>query len=368
MLNSILTGRSTLQQVGLEARQAVQMGYLAGRRDYHASTVSANVFIPLLASGLANLAVHQDASFESPLDLSDFFTITSLSAGPAIIKEAGSFIAMFALQCATINGSNSAISYLQTILGHLSSVPVIEKQLIGFSNLLREIQITAAFGFCDREPRVAHVEWAMALEQTINLKSSVSATPDRKTLEAPAQYRWEEGISEWAKRTPIALSSKTIVSPFVRCAEDRAPIAIGSLDMKPQAQPEITPEKEIVALPVSDTTDSEKLCVKDPAKKRGLDIQDVSRMAPDKFHMVASVNDSDSDELSILDSSLQCNSMQMRQKDRTGELKLRQSFKNHTQAKRSAESVSGKTPWWVRKRTSLGFKEDAESTGDELGE
>lgn len=345
------------------------MAYLAGKRDHHASTLSTNVFIPLLASGLANLALHQYASFESSPDLSDFFTIASLSAGPAIMKEAGAFIAMFALECAEIDGSNSAISNLQTILGHLSSVPVIEKRLTGCSNLLREIQITAAFGFCDRNPRAAHVEWAMALEQTINLKSSVSATPDRKTLESPAQYRWEEGISEWAERTPIALSSKTIVSPFVKYAEDHAPIAIGSLDMKPQAQPEITPGEKIVALPVSDTTDSKKLCVKDPAKKRGLDIQDVSRMAPDKFRMVASVNDSDSDELSILDSSLQRSRMQLRQTDRTVELKLRQSFKKRTQATQSAESVSGKTPWWIRKRTSLGFKEIAKTTeDDELSE
>jgi len=101
------------------------------------------------------------------------------------------------------------------------------------------------------------------------------------------------------------------------------------------------------------------------------DLQDVSQTASNKFQMFACNTDSDSDELSMSDWSLQPTSRPREPpKIRSVKLKL-QRFITKTRAwaqcTQHEKVISGEAPTWIKKRSSLGFKRESRAMEDELG-
>ena len=110
--------------------------------------------------------------------------------------------------CSERNGGKTEFEYIQSIVETLLQL----SQHSGCNrSALRSINtliMDAAFDFAEKTSRQEHLNWALEVEETVEMELAATnsqqqnATPARLTQRKCSGFRWEEGISEWVARTP----------------------------------------------------------------------------------------------------------------------------------------------------------------------
>ena len=374
--------------MGFDARQFLEVASVGWTENRRQGNRSVQVVLPLLAAGLATMVAHERTSPSTISDFSDLSMIVSLTPEPTVIKYAGSFLSAVARNCAKGASAGDVFFFLQTILGYLNNAPALAGGKIKSQKVFNDIKIAAAFALCDDSCGAAHLEWAMNMEQMINrnVDATVIETPARTTARPSDQYRWEEGISEWTKRTPKALASR-LVSPLAAVnKESNVSMSQAASDMNQTEHvlANISRKRETEA--AIDNTGQTKvrrvrmLLAANSAleeKQPTIDSRDKSEASPphpqtsNTFQKVDPGNDSDTDELSMPDGLLH-ESTRSRERPRLQPRGLKSqrlivSMTRRVQPAKGVKISSEGVPGWIKKRIPLGIKQEAGGAEDELG-
>jgi len=141
-------------------------------------------------------------------------------------------------------------SYLQTLLKGLDSMSSSLDKAI--RKVYDGISVAAAFEFAEWTGQPKHLEWASALERTVD--SGIPGQPLRTPHKTPSNhprskrdgYRWEDGICEWVAMTPPG-TLKALKQDGVEDAEEDGHASItgdpahSSPSKKPVDPPEMSP-------------------------------------------------------------------------------------------------------------------------------
>ena len=356
--------------------------------------MSGQVILPLVAASLAAMVAH-DRSSTRVSDSLYVSTLVALAPSPSAIKSAGSFLSAIARHCAQVTGSNDGFSFMETIFEHLDGALASAGQKAMDRNVIHNIKAAAAFCLCDDSCQPEKLEWAMKVGQTIGQAQDARfiETPGRATLHYDNGYKWEEGISEWIKRTPVALKpdsasslgsgnkSNSIVKPLPMTDANQALQLLSNVSSRQEGAGS-EPEATITAYGTGQTEmpyDRLETMTNATSDSIELDIESgnvpqVSLPQPrasDVFQMAESGNEQDLDELSTPDESLrhgasqlQCAGLQQQwcRRQRPGRCKT-----GADQDTKRRRVPPEEEPTWIKKRTSLGLKLKAQDLEDELG-
>ena len=221
-----------LQEIGLEARQLWELTSDSERVGDSEKLGHHLMMLPLLAAGLATrIAQERILPSMTPISL-DIPELASLAIDQITVQGAGSFLNDISRHVGgafTTQGGNgraykrTSFAYLEAMIKNLNDASTVEGTDSQSQKFLNDIRVAAALAFCAEGCEMAHMEWALDLEQDAKMSadSSLIRTPARAASQSKHSYRWEEGIAEWVTRTPIAPPSssstpspKTLASSF----------------------------------------------------------------------------------------------------------------------------------------------------------
>lgn len=164
------------------------------------------ICLPLLAYVLTSAQRPLDSVHEQ-LCITFLGIISRVESKPTETGTLASFLCAIA-HCCEKNGKKAGFEYMQNIvqrLLELSQHSTCNKSALrSISSLIKE----AAFDFAEQTSRQEHLDWALEVEETIEMDFAATdgqqhiVTPARVTRKKGPGFRWEEGICEWVAKTP----------------------------------------------------------------------------------------------------------------------------------------------------------------------
>jgi len=170
------------------------------------SAHSTRICLPLLAYVLMSAELTEDSVYEQ-LCATFFSRIGRLESGTTETGTLASFLCAIT-HCCEKNGGKTGFEYMQSIIQrllHLSQHPACTRPALrSLNSLITE----AAFDFAEQTTRQEHLDWALEVEEMVDLEFASATgqqqtmTPGRATQKKGAGFRWEDGICEWIAKTP----------------------------------------------------------------------------------------------------------------------------------------------------------------------
>ena len=371
--------------MGLEARQCLELMNACKIGDKVLDErMPVQVVLPLLAAGLATMAAYDSTSSSDSPDSLDISALIALAPSPPAIKYAGSFLSTVVRHCVQVTRADDGFSLMQTIFAYLDNAPVQAGQHVNGRSVLHKIKVAAAFSLCDDSCRPDKLEWAMSVNQTLSpaKDATLITTPARIASIHNDGYRWEEGISEWIKRTPTASKLESVHSPTQdsKCNSIATPLLISIPDRRVQHLSNTTAKEEGAGrdselakmLMNSSGRTTRPRTRHEPAIGTGTDLlaSSLRPLALNTFQNIEVSSEDDLDELSIPDAPLHRDWSQQEgaslEQPRPRRQKPIVCMTGLCRGARPKQICTEETPTWIKKRTSLGLKVDAEGMVDEL--
>lgn len=164
------------------------------------------ICLPLLTYVLMSSERAED-SVHDQFCITFFGRIARLESKSTEIGTLASFLCAIA-HCCEKNGERTGFEYMQSIVQKLLQFSqhhaCTRLALRRINSLLTE----AAFDFAEQTARQEHLDWALEVEETIELESAPAdnqqqtVTPARTMQKKGTGFRWEDGICEWVAKTP----------------------------------------------------------------------------------------------------------------------------------------------------------------------
>ncbi|MCJ1474916.1 hypothetical protein MMC13_003576 [Lambiella insularis] len=188
--------------------------------DCEACTVSApRACLPLLANELLMTSRYEEPGF-GELCRSMASSNAKTAQKTRFADELMLFVCSVA-HCSEQVGTRSSLHYmqwmLQSLLDRASGPLCTSPALCG----MQGFALGAAFTFAEHTNKREHFDWALELEETINLDSVEASVRKQATKKEPVPdkrskgFRWEEGICEWVAKTPAMALKKPIIGSLL---------------------------------------------------------------------------------------------------------------------------------------------------------
>ena len=163
-----------------------------------------DLLIILFATAISNLTFGWDTRREN---WSFFEELAQQRLSDSQLSQFGQHVALAAKLEELVSNSDS-FDAIQTSVDRMRSISSSANCSKSSCRFLRHVIVKAASAFTVNATKLAHLEWALAVEEEFFGKSTT--TPERPSLRTPARtistakpaFRWEEDICAWIVRTP----------------------------------------------------------------------------------------------------------------------------------------------------------------------
>ncbi|MCJ1399498.1 hypothetical protein MMC11_002700 [Xylographa trunciseda] len=171
--------------------------------------------LPLLANAILMKSFESKA--ESRQDwMGQLRLLAKLKSTVGLTDEMASFLCSTA-QCSAQAGTKTAFQYMQSMVTWLFDLASSASSDNTAERGLQNLAVKAALEFAEQTNERDHLDWALELEESADLRVTASHVRHGSRLtvhvidKTAAGFRWEAGICEWVAKTPAPSQRKTIV-------------------------------------------------------------------------------------------------------------------------------------------------------------
>ncbi|MCJ1244207.1 hypothetical protein MMC30_001405 [Trapelia coarctata] len=188
------------------------------------SAQATRICLPLLAYVFSSAQRGVD-DVHKQLCITFLSSIGRVESKPTEIGTLASFLCAIA-HCCEKNGGKTGFGYMEGIvqkLLQLSQHSACNRLALRSINTLI---MEAAFDFAEQTSRQEHLDWALEVEETIEMESAAAngqqkpITPARATQKKGSGFRWEDGICEWVAKTPAPFA--VLIPKPEQCSSESA--------------------------------------------------------------------------------------------------------------------------------------------------
>lgn len=169
------------------------------------SANATRICLPLLSYVL--MVQHDVKHIHDQLCITFLTTIGRVESQSTQIGTLASFLCAIA-HCCEKNGQKAGFDYMQSMVQRLLQLSEHSACNRSSQRSISRLGTEAAFEFAEQASRQEHLDWALEVEETIELDSATASgqqqirTPAQVTQKKGSGFRWEEGICEWVAKTP----------------------------------------------------------------------------------------------------------------------------------------------------------------------